>query len=110
MARLGVGLDAFKDFNASFRRMRMGSEALIIDTHADIQELVKSGMEQATAETLVRQRVRLLESNIVTKDNIDLLRQETARLTAAAATKIIKCVVVTGLAAVGLVIAAIKYL
>ena len=62
----------------------MAESALIFDTHEDIQELVKSGMPEPQAETLVRQRVRLLERNLATKAdiaatnaNIETLRQET---------------------------------
>ena len=62
----------------------MAETALIIDTHEDIQELVKSGMPEPQAETVVRQRVRLLEGNLATKAdiattnaNIEKLSQET---------------------------------
>ena len=64
----------------------MAESALIFDTHEDIQELVKSGMPEPQAETLVRQRVRLLERNLATKAdiaatnaNIETLRQETEK-------------------------------
>ena len=57
---------------------------LIIDTLEDVRELVKSGMPEPQAETVVRQRVRLLEGNLATKAdiaainaNIETLRQET---------------------------------
>ena len=62
----------------------MADSALIFDTHEDIQELVNSGMPEPQAETVVRQRVRLLERNLATKAdiaatnaNIETLRQET---------------------------------
>ena len=62
----------------------MAESAFIFDTHEDIQELVKSGMPETQAETVVRQRVRLLERNLATKAdiaatnaNIETLRQET---------------------------------
>ena len=55
----------------------MVETGLIIDTHEDIQELVKSGMPEPQAETVVRQRVRLLEGNLATKADIEKLRQET---------------------------------
>ena len=62
----------------------MVETTLIIDTYEDIQELVKSGMPEPQAETVVRQRVRLLEGNLATKAdiaainaNIETLRQET---------------------------------
>ena len=62
----------------------MAESAFIFDTHEDIQELVKSGMPEPQAETVVRQRVRLLERNLATKAdiaatnaNIETLRQET---------------------------------
>ena len=62
----------------------MAESAFIFDTHEDIQELVKSGMPETQAETVVRQRVRLLERNLATKAdiaatnaNIVTLRQET---------------------------------
>ena len=46
------------------------SPGLILDTHADIQELVEAGMPQAQAETVVRQHARLLELNLATKTDI----------------------------------------
>ena len=62
----------------------MAESALLFDTHEDIQELVKSGMPEPQAETVVRQRVRLLERNLATKAdiaatnaNIETLRQGT---------------------------------
>ena len=62
----------------------MADSALIFDTHEDIQELVNSGMPEPQAETVVRQRVRLLERNLATKADIaainasiETLRQET---------------------------------
>ena len=62
----------------------MVDSALIFDTHEDIQELVNSGMPEPQAETVVRQRVRLLERNLATKADIaainfsiETLRQET---------------------------------
>ena len=48
----------------------MADSALIFDTHEDIQELVNSGMPEPQAETVVRQRVRLLERNLATKADI----------------------------------------
>ena len=62
----------------------MEESALIFDTHVDIRELVEAGMPEAQAETVVRQRVRLLERNLATKADIaetnagiETLRQET---------------------------------
>ena len=48
----------------------MADSALIFDTHEDIQELVNSGMPEPQAETVVRQRVRLLERNLASKADI----------------------------------------
>ena len=62
----------------------MEDSALIFDTHVDIRELVEAGMPEPQAETVVRQRVRLLERNLATKADIaetnasiETLRQET---------------------------------
>ena len=62
----------------------MEESALIFDTHLDIRELVEAGMPEPQAETVVRQRVRLLERNLTTKADIaktnasiETLRQET---------------------------------
>ena len=62
----------------------MEESALIFDTHVDIRELVEAGMPEPQAETVVRQRVRLLERNLATKADIaetnasiETLRQET---------------------------------
>ena len=78
----------------------MVETGLIIDTHEDIQELVKSGMPEPQAETVVRQRVRLLESNLATKADIaatnariEKLRLETEKLIALGKIDIIRWVV-----------------
>ena len=55
----------------------MVETGLIIDTLEDVRELVKSGMPEPQAETVVRQRVRLLEGNLATKADIEKLRLET---------------------------------
>ena len=106
----------------------MAESALIFDTHEDIQELVKSGMPEPQAETVVRQRVRLLERNLATKAdiaatnanietlrqetnaNIETLRQETEKLIALGKNDIIKWVVGANLGVGALIVAAIKLL
>ena len=55
----------------------MAEAGLIIDTLEDVRELVKSGMPEPQAETVVRQRARLLEGNLATKADIEKLSQET---------------------------------
>ena len=113
----------------------MSESALIFDTHEDIQELVKSGMPEPQAETVVRQRVRLLERNLATKAdiaatnanietlrletradiaatnaNIETLRLETEKLIALGKNDIIKWVVGANLGVAALIVAAIKLL
>ena len=106
----------------------MAEAALIIDTHEDIRELVKSGMPEPQAETVVRQRVRLLEGNLATKADvaainanietlrqetnarIEKLRQETEKLIALCKVDIIKWVVGANLAIAAIVVAAVKLL
>ena len=117
----------------------MAESAFIFDTHEDIQELVKSGMPEPQAETVVRQRVRLLERNLATKAdiaatnanietlrqetkadietlrletnaNIETLRQETEKLIALGKNDIIKWVVGANLGVAALIVAAIKLL
>ena len=117
----------------------MSESALIFDTHEDIQELVKSGMPEPQAETVVRQRVRLLERNLATKADIaatnanietlrqetkanietlrqetkadiETLRQETEKLIALGKNDIIKWVVGANLGVAALIVAAIKLL
>ena len=99
----------------------MAESAFIFDTHEDIQELVKSGMPEPQAETVVRQRVRLLERNLATKAdietlrqetnaNIEMLRQETEKLIALGKNDIIKWVVGANLGVAALIVAAIKLL
>ena len=117
----------------------MAESAFIFDTHEDIQELVKSGMPEPQAETVVRQRVRLLERNLATKAdiaatnanietlrletnanietlrletkaNIETLRQETEKLIALGKNDIIKWVVGANLGIAALIVAAIKLL
>ena len=117
----------------------MAESAFIFDTHEDIQELVKSGMPEPQAETVVRQRVRLLERNLATKAdiaatnanietlrletnanietlrletkaNIETLRQETEKLIALGKNDIIKWVVGANIGIAALIVAAIKLL
>ena len=106
----------------------MAESAFIFDTHEDIQELVKSGMPEPQAETVVRQRVRLLERNLATKADIaatnanietlrletkadiETLRQETEKLIALGKNDIIKWVVGANLGVAALIVAAIKLL
>ena len=95
----------------------MADSALIFDTHEDIQELVSSGMPEAQAETVVRQRVRLLERNLATKAdiaatnaNIETLRQETEKLIALGKNDIIKWVLGANLGIAAMIVAAFKLL
>ena len=106
----------------------MVEAALILDTHANIQELVASGMPEPQAETVVRQHVRLLERNIATKADIaatnahietlrqettadiETLRQATEKLIARGKNDIIRWVVGANLGFAALVIATIKLL
>ena len=95
----------------------MADSALIFDTHEDIQELVSSGMPEALAETVVRQRVRLLERNLATKadiaatnGNIETLRQETEKLIALGKNDIIKWVLGANLGIAAMIVAAFKLL
>ena len=108
---------------------------LIIDTLEDVRELVKSGMPEPQAETVVRQRVRLLEGNLATKAdiaainanietlrqeinaqiaatnaNVEKLRQETEKLIALGKVDIIKWVVGANLGIAAIVVAAVKLL
>ena len=95
----------------------MADSALIFDTHEDIQELVNSGMPEPQAETVVRQRVRLLERNLASKAdiaatnaNIETLRQETEKLIALGKNDIIKWVVGANLGVAAMIVAAFKLL
>ena len=99
----------------------MADSALIFDTHEDIQELVNSGMPEPQAETVVRQRLRLLERNLATKAdietlrletkaNIDTLRLETEKLIALGKNDIIKWVVGANLGIAAMIVAAFKLL
>ena len=49
---------------------------LILDTHASIHELVKAGMPERQAETVVRQQARLLEQNLATKHDIETVKHD----------------------------------
>ena len=117
----------------------MEESALIFDTHEDIRELVEAGMPEPQAETVVRQRVRLLERNLATKAdiaetnasietlrqetradietlrqetraNIEKLRQETEKLIALGKNDIVKWVVGANLGVAAMIVAAIKLL
>ena len=95
----------------------MADSALIFDTHEDIRELVNSGMPEPQAETVVRQRVRLLERNLATKAdiaatnaNIETLRQETEKLIALGKNDIIKWVLGANLGIAAMIVAAFKLL
>ena len=74
-------------------------------------------MPEAQAETVVRQRVRLLEGNLATKAdiaatnaNIETLRHETEKLIALCKVDIIKWVVGANLGIAAIVVAAVKLL
>ena len=74
-------------------------------------------MPEPQAETVVRQRVRLLERNLATKAdiaatnaNIETLRQETEKLIALGKNDIIKWVVGANLGVAALIVAALKLL
>ena len=78
---------------------------------------MKSSMPEPQAETVVRQRVRLLERNLATKAdiaatnaNIETLRQETEKLIALGKNDIIKWVVGANLGVAALIVAALKLL
>ena len=88
----------------------MVETGLIIDTHEDIRELVKSGMPEPQAETVVRQRVRLLEGNLATKADIEKLRLETEKLIVLCKVAIIKWVVGANLGIAAVIVAAVKLL
>ncbi len=92
----------------------MEEAALILDTHADIQELVKSGMPEPQAETVVRQRVRLLERNLASKADIAATKaelcMETGKLIAMSKNDLIRWFISVNLGTAALVIAAIKLL
>ena len=88
----------------------MAETGLIIDTYEDIQELVRSGMPEPQAETVVRQRVRLLEGNLATKADIEKLRLETEKLIALSKADIIKWVVGANMGIAAVIVAVIKLL
>ena len=78
-------------------------------------------MPEPQAETVVRQRVRLLERNLATKAdiealrletkaNIDMLRQETEKLIALGKNDIIKWVIGANLGIAAMIVAAFKLL
>ena len=48
-----------------------------LDTHESIRKLVKSGMPEPQAETVVGLQVQFLEHNFATKADIEALRKET---------------------------------
>ena len=50
---------------------------LILDTHAAVNELVSAGMPERQAATVVRQQAQLLEQNLATKSDIEVLRKAT---------------------------------
>ena len=54
----------------------MKETALTFDTHTDIQELVQSGMPEAQAEIVVRQRVRQPEHNFATRSDIEAVKAD----------------------------------
>ncbi len=52
------------------------SRAMVIDTHADIRELVAVGMPERQAEACVRLKARLVSRPPTTRADIDKLREE----------------------------------
>ncbi len=55
----------------------MSKHAIIFDTHRFVSRLIETGMAQKTAEALADEQIRLIESNLATKKDIEELRAAT---------------------------------
>lgn len=53
------------------------TEAIAFDTHRFVKRLTESGFTEKQAETLAEEHVALLNANLATKADIEVLRQET---------------------------------
>ncbi len=53
------------------------TEAIAFDTHRFVKRLTESGFTERQAETLADEQVALLNANLATKTDIEVLRQET---------------------------------
>ncbi len=53
------------------------TEAIAFDTHRFVKRLTGSGFTELQAETLAEEQVALLNTNLATKVDIEILRQET---------------------------------
>ena len=53
------------------------SEAIAFDTHRYVKSLTGCGFTETQAETLAEGQVALLNSNLATKADVEVLRQET---------------------------------
>ncbi len=55
----------------------MRQTAVVYDTHAAVRRLTEAGISESQAEAVVREQALLLEHNLATKTDIEVLRQET---------------------------------
>ncbi len=55
----------------------MKQTAVVYDTHAAVRRLTEAGISESQAEAMVREQTLLLEHNLATKTDIEVLRQET---------------------------------
>ncbi len=55
----------------------MKQTAVVYDTHAAVRRLTEAGILESQAEAMVREQTLLLEHNLATKTDIEVLRQET---------------------------------
>ncbi len=108
---------AFQTERKGAYTMTMMQTTIVYDTHAAVLRLTKTGMPEPQAAAVVREQSLLLEHNLATKADIELvkadieaLRQETKAEIATAKNGIIMWVVGLNMAMVGLMIAAVKFL
>ncbi len=55
----------------------MSQTTVVYDTHAAVRRLTEAGLPESQAEAMVREQTLLLEHNLATKTDIEVLRQET---------------------------------
>jgi hypothetical protein len=92
----------------------MAQESLPFDTHRFVQNLVASGFTEKQAEELAYEQIRLLNTNLATKADIEALRLSTEAKIESAKLEMVKwmigAMVAQSTLIVGLTVAMIKLL
>ncbi len=86
------------------------AEAITFDTHRFVKNLTANGFTEAQAEALAEEQVHLLNSNLVTKTDLEKVRADLEVKIEAVKADILKWMVTALIAQTGLIVAPIRLL